>query len=288
VSPTEEQLEDLAARWAPRLDPAREPAPEARHQVAIALGYLDLDRRPGIGLDGGLPEIDWVEIPEGAFLYGEEKETRELPGFQIARYPITHAQFQAFIDAGGYQEADWWEGLAERIEQPETPNWSESNRPRETVSWYEAMAFCRWLSDRLGYEVRLPTEAEWEKAARGTDGRAFPWCEDYLAGHANVNEKGNKEGPAYLKQTTSVGLYPQGASPYGVADLTGNVWEWCLNEYDNPEKTDPGGNADRVLRGGSWGDNPVNARASFRLGFDPDGRLNSIGFRVLCSSPISR
>jgi formylglycine-generating enzyme required for sulfatase activity len=290
AAPSDAQLADLQRRWLPRLDPAREAAPEARHPIALALGYLGLDRRPGIGLDEqGLPEINWVEISAGTFLYGEKPKQHDLPTLiHMARYPITNAQYQAFIDAGGYRDKRWWEGLAESFESPEEPRWTEPNRPRERVSWYEAMAFCRWLSGRLGYEIRLPTEWEWEKAARSTDGHEYPWGEGYRPGFANVNETATKAGPTYLKQTTAVGLYPQGASPYGVEDLAGNVWEWCLNEHHKPERIEPGGDEARVLRGGSWNYDPEYARAPNRVGIHPGFRNYDIGFRVVCSSPIPR
>ena len=224
-SEVEESLRELEN---PDTPPAR------RLEIGDEWGRLG-DPRFGVGLDErGLPEIDWVEIPAGPFQYGEEKETRELPAFFIARYPVTHAQFQAFIDDGGYgKQARWWDGLARRLERAEDPGWTEPNRPRETVSWYEAMAFCRWLSDRLGYEVRLPTEFEWEKAARGEDGREYPWGGSYRAGFANIYERGG--GATFLAQTIAVGLYPHAASPYGVLDLAGNVWEWCLNEYERSD-----------------------------------------------------
>jgi formylglycine-generating enzyme required for sulfatase activity len=150
------------------------------------------------------------------------------------------------------------------------------------------MAFCSWLSDRLGYTIRLPTEWEWERTARGSDGREYPWGEGYRPGFANVDETENKDGPTYLEETTAVGLYPQGASPYGVEDMAGNVWEWCLNEFDNPERIQAERDESRVLRGGSCISLPDFARASFRLRNDPDYRYYGIGFRVVCSSPIPR
>jgi formylglycine-generating enzyme required for sulfatase activity len=237
-----------------------------------------------------LPDIDWVAIPGGEFIYGENEQQQRLTldSYFIARYPITNAQYQTFIDDGGYEEEHWWRDL-ERQSSPVESTWNQPNRPRETVTWYEAVAFCRWLSQQLGYEIHLPTEQQWEKAARGTDGREYPWGNGYRAGFANVNEKEKEDGPSYLVQTTAVGLYPQGASSYEVMDLAGNVWEWCLNKHDNPEDTtiDAGGNS-RVLRGGAWFVSPGLARSAVRDWNPPDVRDFVGGFRVVCASPILR
>ena len=288
--PNAAQLADLKRRWLPRLDPEREPAPEARHWVSTALGFLGLDDRLGVGLDDiGLPDIDWVEIAAGPFRYGENKRARELPAFYISRFPITNVQFQVFVDDGGYEsKAPWWEILAEQFDSPDHPRWTESNRPRESISWFEAIAYCRWLSSVLGFEVRLPSEIEWEKATRGTDGREYPWGSGYRAGFANINETRVDAGPTFLGQTTAVGLYPQAASPSGVEDLVGNVWEWCLNEYRAPDSAGLVGTASRVLRGGSWDGSPDVARALYRGGDGPGNRLENVGFRVVCASPIAR
>ena len=267
-----------------RLDnPSTEP--EERLSIGDELAKLG-DPRPGVGLDeNGLPDIDWVEIPGGEFLYGKEKESRKINAFNISRYPITNTQYQAFINEGGYEDDRWWQELSERITKPKkqkTPiklEWNQPNRAREKVSWYEAIAFCRWLSFQLGYTVQLPTEEQWERAARGTDGREYPWGNEYVSGHAY--------GPHNLVQTSAVGLYPSGATSEGVLDLAGNVREWCLNEYQDPENTALEGDGPRVLRGGSWGTNPDNARASFRDWGYPVNRYYDVGFRVVCSSPIS-
>jgi hypothetical protein len=279
---------ELHDAWLPRLtDIEREPAPEARAAIGRALGRLGLDDRKGVGLNPeGLPDIDWVEIPGGEFIY-QEGERRTGETFRIARDPVTHAQFQAFLDAeDGYANDRWWVGLDVPDRNPAQAGWPISNHPRETVSWFEAMAFCAWLSHRLGKEIRLPTEWEWERAARGTDGRDYPWGGEYRRGYANINETSGDAGPHYLAQTSAVGIYTQGASPEGVMDLAGNVWEWCLNEYDNPERVGPEGSEPRVVRGGSWVYPWDLARAGYRSYRHPDGRLGLYGFRVVCSSPI--
>ncbi|MFY9972637.1 MAG: SUMF1/EgtB/PvdO family nonheme iron enzyme, partial [Chromatiaceae bacterium] len=210
----------------------------------------------------------------------------------IARYPVTHAQFQAFLDsADGYSNERWWAGFDNPNRNPEQARWPISNHPRETVSWFEAMAFCAWLRHRLGMEIRLPTEWEWERAARGTEGRAYPWGSAYLAGHANVNETYGEAGPHYLGQTSAVGIYRFGASDEGVLDLVGNVWEWCLNEYGDPKRVEREGFEPRVVRGGSRfvGSEYLNfdlARAALRYFRRSSSRDGYLGFRVVCASPI--
>ena len=208
-----------------------------------------------------------------------------LPEFHIARYLITHAQFQAFIDAGGYQDDRWWLGLHERLDAPASPELSEPNAPRERVGWYEAVAFSRWLSDRWGFTVSLPTEQQWERAARGKQGLDYPWGNDFQSGFANCDETTEENGIYFIGGTSAVGLYPQAASPEKVLDMAGNVCEWCLNEYGTPTNYQLSGNEARVVRGGSWINNPDYARASARYYFHPVSR-SSFGFRVLCSSPI--
>jgi len=233
-----------------------------------------------------IPDIDWVEVPAGEFRYGERNKRIRLPAFHIARHPITNGQFRCFSDdPQGYADPRWWEGLAERSERAADAAWDYANHPRETVSWFEAMAFCRWLSGTLGYEVRLPHEQEWEKAARGADGREFPWGE-FESGHANIDETWGGVGTHHLGLTSAVGIYPQAASPCGALDMAGNVWEWCLNRYDKPTETDPGGDDRRVVRGGSWRHDRGGARCACRYYVPPGARYHALGFRVLCVSPI--
>lgn len=168
--------------------------------------------------------------------------------------------------------------MHERIEAPATPDWREPNAPCETVSWFEAVAYCRWLSVQLGYTVSLPTEQQWEHAARGAKGLDYPWGNDFQPDFANCNFE--------IGRTSAVGLYPQAVSPDGVLDMAGNVWEWCMNEYSEPDNCQFSGDDARVLRGGSWSDIPVDLRASYRHYDHPDFRNFSFGFRVLCLSPI--
>jgi formylglycine-generating enzyme required for sulfatase activity len=299
-------LERLRGWLAALVDGGHLPPPE-RAAGGRALSVLG-DPRPGVGLrPDGLPDIAWVEIPETdpqtgrrEFIY-QKNERRVEPTFWMARYPVAYAQYQAFLDAAdGFRNPEWWQGLAADEEHRAAPGeqWFKHwNHPRENVSWYDAIAFCRWLTararqapdllpaelrDAADWRIRLPTEWQWEKAARGHDGRQYPWGEEYRSGYANVNEQYRNIGPHYLQTTSAVGMYPQGASPYDVLDLSGNVWEWCLNEYEKPTRIQEGGAVDRVLRGGSWIGDVELASALVRSGFgDPHHRIDSYGFRVV-------
>jgi formylglycine-generating enzyme required for sulfatase activity len=259
--------------------------PPIRASLWRTLGRIGLDDRQGVAVRNGLPNIDWVAIPAGQF--GEKEKIVSLPEFCIARYPITNSQYQCFIDAGGYDAPEWWEGLAGHP-APRCPQWDYPNHPRETVSWYESVAFSRWLDARLrangalppGWEVRPPTEQEWEKAARGTDGREYPWGE-YADGRANVDESASG-GPNNLRRTSAVGIYPNGASPFGVPDMAGNVWEWCLNKSNKPIDHSLDGIDSRVRRGGSWYGDRRLCRCAIYYIDQPEHRSGTCGFRVCC------
>jgi hypothetical protein len=256
---------------------------ERRRDAGRQLG-LKGDPRPGTGLRlDGTPEIDWIRIPEGEFIYHYDRKTT-LPTYYIARYPVTHSQFQAFVEDGGYENDEWWQGSAKRERFPNPQVWAFPNHPRERSSWYDAVAFCRWLSARLGYQVRLPTEAEWEKAARGTSGRIYPWGDRYIVGYANINETTSSVVGTNLREPTPVGIYPQGASKYGVLDLIGNVWEWCLNVENDLNRIDLEVDALRALRGGSWISEWMFAHTVRRRVQRPDSRFPDFGFRLACSS----
>jgi len=236
-----------------------------------------------------IPDIAWIEIPAGPFIY-QDGESRELPTFWISKYPITNAQFQTFIDDNGYREERWWRAL--KKPEPETPRWAQPNRPRTDVDWYEAVALTRWLSTRLGLAedtVRLPTELEWEKAARGEKAQTFPWGGEYRSGFANIFETDNaKTGPWYLDQPIAVGLYPHGSSVYGVDDLCGTVWEWCLNPFSTEDqymlKLE---DEYRVQRGGSWLNYESVTSTLHRQRTQAHVRKNIDGFRVISTAFIA-
>ena len=229
-------------------------------------------------------EFDWVMVRAGSFLMGGadlllggRQDSIYVPAFKIARVPATNDQYEKFVDATGHATPRHWE-------HGHIPQ-GEEEHPIVNVSWHDAVAFCQWAG------VRLPIEAEWEKAARGFDGRIYPWGGTaYQAGYANIDEIYQKAGPHYLQKSSAVGMYPHGATPGAdgerIEDMSGNVWEWCLNEYDNPANTQASGSERRVVRGGSWLSLPVNAAAAFRDRNSPDGINDLRGFRVVvCSSP---
>jgi formylglycine-generating enzyme required for sulfatase activity len=270
------------------------------------------DPRPGVGLrEDGLPDIVWCKIPAGPFLmgstdedgmaFGDEKpqHTYEIEQpYGISRYPVTNAQYAAFVQAGGYVERIYWTeaGWAWRKEEavsglPKLGGARDlSNHPQVAVSWYETVAFCHWLTEalrRVGelaecQEIVLPTEPQWEKAARSDDGRIYPWGAKPDPEKANFGDTG-------IGTTSAVGCFPGGASPYGVEDLSGNVWEWCRTKWEKDYKDYKGdddleGSARRVLRGGSFDDTAFSARCAVRFNWgNPDSRNRNRGFRLVAS-----
>jgi formylglycine-generating enzyme required for sulfatase activity len=254
---------------------------EQRAVIGVRLSLLG-DPRPGVGLRAdGLPEIVWCEVPDGEVTLEEDAGAFTVEPFHIARYPVTYSQYRAFLDADdGYHNPNWWSGLLGQVDKPGRQFNRRDNHPAENLCWLEAVAFCRWLSARLGYEVRLPTEWEWQQAAiGGNPANVYPWGPEWDGNCANTEE-------SELGRSTAVGLYPQGASPVGALDLSGNVWEWCLNEYDNPRNVAPAGDARRGVRGGAWSSNQPFARAACRDGYAPDYRYSLVGFRLARASPI--
>jgi formylglycine-generating enzyme required for sulfatase activity len=259
------------------------------HQERLAVGqYLAVlgDPRNGVGLTtDGLPDIEWVDIPAGKVrLEGVKnvftvKKVFTVKLFRISRYLVTNIQFKAFVDAeDGYRNLEWWADI-QHNHTSWNCSWLEPNYPCTEVDWYEAVAFCRWLSARLGKVVRLPSEWEWQHAATGGDAtNNYPWGRDWDAARCN-------SGESHLLRTTAVGVYPSGATKDGVLDMAGNVWEWCLNKYENPSATeslqiDSDLGVKRALRGGSWFNIPPGLRASHRFGNSAYNRFSYYGFRL--------
>lgn len=295
--------ESGAACASAAFQPLYEPASNARRSpYAVAewgrLNHLQ-DRRPGVGLrPDGLPDIVWCDVHAGKFLYGEDKQEREIRyNFKIAKYPVTFSQFQAFADSGDYDDARWWAGMPDEYQQqPVVEQYNPyHNHPRDSVSWYQAVAFRRWLDAKYreagwisaDVQIRLPLETEWEYAARGSDGREYPWGDGYRVGYANLNEQQQGVGPYFLYRTTAVGLYPRGASPFGALDMAGTIREWCLNDYSSLETVTVSNNEYKVLRGGSFDYTQIDAAAWYRGWFDPSIRLNFCGFRLICAPPTA-
>jgi formylglycine-generating enzyme required for sulfatase activity len=243
----------------------------------------------------------WIEIPggRGTMKTDEAKVTLTVPTerYWIAKYPITNAQFAKFIEAGGYRERQWWTeaGWKAREEgwhydngwkpsgQPWTQPrfwtdaaWNGAAQPVVGVSWYEAVAFCQWLSETTGERITLPTEAQWQRAAQGDDGRAYPWSNDWDCARCNNSVK-----PCDSSVTTPVRRYEgKGDSPFGVVDMAGNVWEWCSTDYASGSEDVNSHSEARVLRGGSWVSyNLDRFRAMFRFWDSPYGGTYGWGFR---------
>ena len=218
----------------------------------------------------------------------QPQHTVQLDEYWIGQTEVTNAQFQQFIAAGGYTTERYWSAAgwqwrnANAVTQPRCladDNFNTPERPVVCMSWYEAEAFANWLTEAAGVAVRLPTEAEWEKAARGTDGRLFPWGDEFdgmLLNYCDVNcskdWKDNAFDDSVGDQTALVGSYPAGAGPYGALDMAGNVWEWTGDWYAGEY---------RVVRGGSWYVELRNVAAVSRLGVPPDYHGNDSGFRVV-------
>lgn len=254
----------------PQPPPAAPPAqlrPAGRNEQ----GYrLFLSERDGSTL---------VEIPGGAFQMGSDDGWEdeapahrvEVASFYLGREPVTLAKFRRFAEATGYRATGGWQGHAA---------WGEE-APVTDISWHDAVAYCRWAG------LRLPTEAEWEYASRGTEGRTFPWGDRWDPDR--VVWGGNSGGGAM-----SVAARPEGASPFGVLDLAGNVSEWCSTQYrPYPYRADDGreeleGDATRVLRGGTWVFRNEEAfRSANRDWFYPDNVCYAWGFRVARSKDVS-
>ncbi|MFH0755279.1 MAG: SUMF1/EgtB/PvdO family nonheme iron enzyme [bacterium] len=277
-----------------------------------ALGLLD---EPHI--DVADPPMVYFE-PKGPLNMGSNKYKDEQPihpvklsPYWLGKYPVTNKEFGEFIKGGGYENEEYWfdEGsrfkfdgreFLKRLKDKVPIYWLNERfgkgrqlAPVMGVSWYEAMAYCRWWTHTYGEQwaekqevviMRLPTEAEWEFAARGFEGREYPWGNTPEPDSERVNY-----GESQLRQTSTVGSYPLGATPEEVFDLAGNVWEWCYDWYakdyygrsSNKDPIGPDSGAYRVLRGASWHlILPKYFRGGYRYYFNPENRHLIISMRV--------
>jgi formylglycine-generating enzyme required for sulfatase activity len=240
-------------------------------------------------------EPESVEVPAGVFLMGSPagedipgyecpQHEVALPAYHIGKYPLTNVQYAEFIKQTKHpapQKVGWF---------GQTPPRDKLDHPVVGVSWYDAVAYCRWLSEQTGRPYRLPTEAEWEKAARGTDGRLYPWGNEWDPGRCNCSGR----------DTTAVTAYPVGQSPYGCFDMVGNVWQWTSTLWgsnwqeaafvypyslsDGREKLDAATAVHRLFRGGSYSEAISQLRCSARAWYAPDHKDRRRGFRVVMAS----
>ncbi len=270
---------------------------------------LTLNPSPGEAVGSGhraavagvraIPQIDWLPVEGSTVPVIIKTDAMEIgpitiAPFFIARYLTTYAQFQAFLEAtDGFGDDRWWIQMPDEYRKQEIANQrtKTANSPRDSVSWYQAVAFTRWLDAKyreygqfegLGvraedWQLRLPTEWEWQWTAQGgAKAQPYPWG-SWQEGLANTSEAG-------LNRTTAVGMYSQGAAHCGALDMAGNLWEWCLNKRDGAKVLehliDSSGDS-RVLRGGAFYDGRNFAAASARFNYNPSNRLSAYGFRVV-------
>ncbi len=253
------------------------------------------------------PALRLLPIPSGTAQVGshdgeaDERPVRHVPvaAFRLSRTEVTNRDFGAFISATHYvtqaEKRGWGWVWTDRWRQVHGANWQHPQGPGShildrhdhpvvQVSWTDARAYCRW------HRLRLPTDVEWEYAARGSDGRRYPWGNE--TPRADGVQRANYGTDACCapdaqdgyRLTAPVGRYPKGASPFGLLDMAGNVWEWVIDEPPNKTSTTTTV-SNQIIRGGGWGNNPYCLRAAYRHTNEPDASLDMVGFRCAGEFP---
>lgn len=251
------------------------------------------------------PPFAWIDIPSGhvtitsAISPIKTERVAVVPPFAISKYPITNAQYARFVEAGGYQQTWWWTTLGWQARthgwawngaawaasgRPWTeprywhvPEWNRPNQPVVGVSWFEAHAYCQWLGGVTGTRIMLPTEQQWQRAAQGDDERIYPW------GHTwNGECCHHAVAPRHADHPAPVTAYEAlGASPFGVVDMAGNVWEWTGSAHGTTLQSLYGSEV-RCVRGGAWHDtHQLDFSVTYRTGYHPNYAGNDIGFRCV-------
>lgn len=229
-----------------------------------------------------VPNLLWCDIPEGEVTLeygGGRNVVYDVATFRMSKHPITNAQFQMFIDnPDGYANERWWLFSKEAarwhrahpkpLERHERPG----DHPRVGVSWYEAMAFCLWLSHKTGLKITLPTEYQWQRAAQGDDRRLYPYGKVFSKVACNARQ-------TRIRGTTAVTAFPMGASPFKVMDMAGNTWDWTLSL--NKRDPDPAKRNQYIAKGGSYSSRAELVRVTYRFALEPDSRYGTLGFRVV-------
>lgn len=277
---------------------AREKLVTIIHSKFFQKKHLEAGEILGVLGDPRIKPPPLVRVEPGEFIMGSNEIQNEQPihkvyldEFFIGKYPVTNEEYKAFIEDDGYEKEEFWspEGWQwkekENISEPShwyERKWNGPNFPVVGVSWYEADAYARWMSRNTKENYTLPTEAQWEKAARGSSGLIYPWGNEFDKNLCNSRECG-------LARTSPVGIFPGGESHYGCMDMAGNVWEWCADWYgedyykESPKKEPPGPlkGTTRVFRGGCWFNNARLCRGASRFWFPQRYRQNTMSFRLV-------
>jgi formylglycine-generating enzyme required for sulfatase activity len=260
-------------------------ASETQEMAVVRESPAILPAKPRISM----PLLEWCDIPRGSIIVSESsangikplrsaQQVIHVDAFRLAKFPVTNAQYQYFLDdPDGYANPKWWgyspfaQAWRDSKPQPLPPQFKGDERPRENVTWFDAMAFCYWLSERLEQTIVLPTKQQWRRAAQGDDGRIYPWGNEFDTALCNTRE-------SRIRMSTLVMRYAGGVGPFGSYDLAGNVWEWCLNSaYEDYDITH---NGQRAVQGGSFIGAHERAQINFSFDLAPDYHYGSIGFRL--------